>query len=102
MFRLGRNLFCIFAVFAAMTYGQESDALKGEAESSAAGDSGGGAILPTAVRRVEPKRENPGVEWRGLAAQSLKFLVIEHTFRFATERGTRSGMKGPFFPTYLD
>lgn len=35
-------------------------------------------------------------DWRSALAQSGVFLGIQHGFRFATEPGTRTGLKGPF------
>jgi hypothetical protein len=41
--------------------------------------------------------ETGGVQWAPLLRDSIMFLGVQHGFRFATERGTREGMKGPFF-----
>ena len=41
---------------------------------------------------------SPTVNWRGLMRESLLFASLQHSFRLATEPGTRQGMKGPFFP----
>lgn len=43
-----------------------------------------------------------GIDWKGLTRQSANFLLLEHSFRLATEAGTREGMGGPFFPGYSD
>jgi hypothetical protein len=101
MFRVGRGLLLTSAVFTAMVFGQESDVAKGDPESSSA-DGGASAILPAPITKVELKDKSLGVDWRGLAVQSYKFLVLEHAFRFATEPGTRRGMKGPFLSTYAE
>ena len=45
--------------------------------------------------------ETPGVQWRSLLNESFRFLVIEHAFRYATERGTRHPGR-PFFQGYID
>lgn len=37
-----------------------------------------------------------GVQWKPLLSQSMLFLGVQHGFRFATEAGTREGMRGPF------
>lgn len=42
------------------------------------------------------------VNWNGLLKQSGFFLGVKHSFRLATEQGTRDGMKGPFFRGYYD
>lgn len=39
-----------------------------------------------------------GVNWNGVMRDSLVFASIQHSFRIATEPGTREGLKGPFFP----
>jgi hypothetical protein len=101
MQRFGWRFFICSAVFAASVYAQESDTFKAESGESP-DDTGGGSILPVARNPVEPKPEEKTVNWRGLATQSYRFLVLEHMFRIATEPGTRQGMKGPFFPTYLE
>lgn len=38
------------------------------------------------------------MDWESLASQSFLFSSLQHSFRLATEPGTRKGMKGPFFP----
>jgi hypothetical protein len=42
---------------------------------------------PTAISTPESQKVN----WTGLLTQELKFLAIEHSFRLATEPGTRDG-----------
>lgn len=37
-----------------------------------------------------------GFQWNAALVQSTTFLGIQHAFRFATEPGTRTGIKGPF------
>lgn len=44
----------------------------------------------------------PGVDWGPLLRQSAFFLGIQHGFRFATEPGTRSALKGPFVKGYFE
>ncbi len=39
-----------------------------------------------------------GVNWNGIIRDSLVFATLQHSFRYATEPGTREGMKGAFFP----
>ncbi|WP_321473980.1 hypothetical protein [uncultured Paludibaculum sp.] len=49
---------------------------------------------------IQPGRRE-GVNWDGVFKQSALFLGLEHGFRLMTERGTREGMKGPFFSGWL-
>lgn len=55
----------------------------------------GMAILP--VPDHAGRGQASGVQWAPLLRDSMMFLGVQHGFRFATERGTREGMKGPFF-----
>ena len=50
---------------------------------------------------VERPPEPGGINWLGLAAQSLSFLGIEHGFRWVTEEGTRHPHRS-FFDGYVD
>lgn len=44
----------------------------------------------------------PKVQWRELIGGSLRYLGVMHSFRIATEAGTRSGLKdNPFWGGYL-
>jgi hypothetical protein len=83
--------------------------------SLSAGDS---ASLPSpADSFIEPKRPAHGPEiaarkapgdeleeqrfqWRPALLQSGFFFGVQHSFRFATEAGTRAGLRGPFFPDW--
>jgi hypothetical protein len=40
-------------------------------------------------------------QWRPAINQSFRFLIAQHAFRFMTEQGTRSELKGPFFRDYV-
>ncbi len=40
----------------------------------------------------------PKINWSGLLKESMLFASLQHSFRLATEPGTRKGLKGPFFP----
>lgn len=42
------------------------------------------------------EKTSEGVQWKPLLSQSMLFLGVQHGFRFATEEGTREGMRGPF------
>ena len=46
--------------------------------------------------------EKHGVDWAALLKQSALFLTVEHGFRFATEPGTRAGLRGPFLNGWVD
>lgn len=48
-------------------------------------------------RSVDVTVTEPSVDWRRLRNGSAMFLGVQHAFRFATEPGTRQGLKGPFF-----
>lgn len=67
---------------------------------------GGGSAVERRV--VEPAKPavTPGnekaVDWQAIARQSAIFTGVQHAFRLGTERGTRSGMKGPFWGGYAD
>ena len=62
----------------------------------AANSASGGIAVAT------PSQKDKGINWRGVFAGSLAFLAVEHTFRIATEQGTRDGLQQPFFPGYFD
>ena len=63
-------------------------------EGDATSDPNPAPALP--ILDVRPKPVSTGVQWDSLIQQSLMFLSVQHGFRFATERGTRDGMRGPF------
>ena len=52
------------------------------------------AVSPAAKHETE-------IDWWHLAEGSLAFLTVEHTFRYATEWGTRDAFDTPFWPGYL-
>jgi hypothetical protein len=57
-------------------------------------------ILPSPVISVSPNRSlERGVDWGNLLRQSSLFMTVQHSFRLATEPGTR-GAKGAFFRGY--
>ncbi len=45
--------------------------------------------------------EGRAFHWRPALIQSGLFLSIQHSFRLATEEGTRAELRGPFFRDYL-
>ncbi len=49
-----------------------------------------------------PKKEQPSVEWKPLAYDSLRFIVLMNAFRIATEPGTRAGLHNPLFSGYIN
>lgn len=85
--------------------GQNAGELSGDGAASGAEGSGTSSIRPVAPVRWQPQwgpwiqpGMRKGVDWHGLAWQSGLFLGIQHSFRLATEPGTRAGLKGKFFP----
>jgi hypothetical protein len=44
----------------------------------------------------------PRVQWRSLMKDSLLFLGVMHSFRIATEQGTRDALQNNFFSGYLN
>lgn len=59
------------------------------------------AFVEPVVNVAPGAQTSSGVQWEGLAKQSLLFMGIEHGFRLATEPGTR-GARGPFLRGYFD
>ena len=56
---------------------------------------------PPRVVSLEPKSPaETGVRWGSLFKASARFLTIEHSFRLATEPGTREGLKGSYLRNY--
>jgi len=51
-------------------------------------------------QNIQPTDASGSFDWNNAIAQSTLFLAICHGFRFATEAGTRSELKGPFFKDY--
>jgi len=49
--------------------------------------------------RAEVPQQN--VQWRSLMRNSFLYLGVMHTFRIATEQGTRDGLQNQFFSGYL-
>jgi hypothetical protein len=59
-------------------------------------------VLPDPATIPAPDDSGPpGVKWKPLLKQSLGFLLIENTFRFATEAATRDSDL-PYFKGYVD
>lgn len=58
-----------------------------------------GPILPSTRGTISTGE--PSVNWSGLMRQSMWFLSVEHTFRYATEFGTRNP-GAPLLPGYFD
>jgi hypothetical protein len=55
--------------------------------------------LTPAIRPTPPDSLN--FQWRPALSQSFRFLLAQHAFRFMTEPGTRSELRGPFFRDYI-
>jgi hypothetical protein len=49
---------------------------------------------------IQPTDASGSFDWNNAIAQSTLFLAICHSFRLATEAGTRAELKGPFFNDY--
>jgi len=93
----------LLLVLAALLFGVRPLPGQSLGEDAPAESDGGGVaerrVLPTPVP-VKPNNRESTVDWRGVMQQSAFFTGIQHAFRLGTEPGTRSGMKGPFFPDY--
>jgi hypothetical protein len=67
---------------------------------------GSAAAEPVIAPLIEPiavgePSQPPKINWIGLLRESMYFLAIEHSFRWATEEGTR-GAKGPLVTGYVN
>ncbi len=58
--------------------------------------------LHSEVAQFEPSNLESSVQWKSLFLQTGLFLGAQHSFRLATEAGTRAKLKGPFWQNYLD
>jgi hypothetical protein len=95
----GWGVFLFILLFSAPMAAQE-DAASPSAE--APNLPGSMPILPVAPPIVPVDDSNPqGIQWRHLFNQSLRLLLIEHGFRYATEEDTRHPHR-PFFQGYID
>src|SRR4029077_10530268 len=60
-------------------------------------------IQPTPVSSIlRTEIQQPPVQWRSLMKDSLLFLGVMHSFRIATEQGTRDALQNNFFSGYLN
>jgi hypothetical protein len=59
------------------------------------------ALAPIIKPVIKPAPAESDFQWRPALSQSFRFLMSQHAFRFMTEPGTRSELKGPFFRDYL-
>jgi hypothetical protein len=60
-------------------------------------------VFPAPVPAQTPDENpepRPAFQWGPALRQANIFLGIEHLFRLGTERGTRTGLKGPFLRDY--
>ncbi|MBI3679942.1 MAG: hypothetical protein HY235_06040 [Acidobacteria bacterium] len=95
---------CLFLVFSKQMAARDTHRTPAGESDAAAGSADG--IISTPKRApgspagatLEPSQ--PGVNVSGLLKQSLLFLGIQHSFRLATEAGTREGLRGPFLRNY--
>jgi hypothetical protein len=60
------------------------------------------AVHPVVKPTFEASAPPRGIDWVGLAGESMLFLAIENGFRCATEQGTRDGLSNSFFRGYLN
>jgi hypothetical protein len=58
--------------------------------------------LPAEAQRRDESDRGPGVVWRPLLLQSGFFLGVQHSYRLATEPGSRASLSGRFWPDYLE
>lgn len=80
----------------------------GLAQEAAAGTSGtlSNARPEAALYLVRPPLLTPlipeprEVEWKNIVQRSTRFLMLQHSFRFLTEPGTRAELRGPFLRDY--
>lgn len=57
--------------------------------------------LPLDYLQERERRLQTGFNWNAAFRQSMIFLGIQHSFRLATEKGTRADLVGPFWADYL-
>jgi hypothetical protein len=79
--------------------GTSSGSIPGSSSLDPGTDAGGSVPPPVLAVSPTPTRET-GVDWRGVIGDSLAFLAVSHTFRYATEATTRRSFDQPFFPKY--
>ena len=90
-------------LLAASDSGAAADASAVETQGSGPGGAPGLAVAPVfrpAVLPLGPKPKPASVNWDGVFRQSAVFLAIEHSFRWATEPGTRDA-KGPLLSGFV-
>lgn len=58
-------------------------------------------LLRSPIAAAGQNAAGESFQWGSALAQSALFLGIQHSFRFATEPGTRSEMRGPFLRDYF-
>jgi hypothetical protein len=82
----------------------------GQTTDTTAGD--GGTSLASVSRPTQPrnlknapvkiKKQNPeAFEWRSATRQAWLYTGVMHSFRFATEAGTRDALNGPWFHDWM-
>ncbi len=91
-----RTLAIMLALFLSIPIHAESNEAPVEAVVSevVASDASSAEAEPGAAAAF--KETSEAVQWKPLLSQSMLFLGVQHGFRFATEEGTREGMRGPF------
>ncbi len=66
-----------------------------------ANDAGGEALIEPVSHSQPASPADSRTDWEGLLRSSARFLVVQHSFRFLTEPGTRNELAGPFVRDYL-
>ena len=96
-------LACSVLLPAPVAFGQEAPSLEPEATAEADGNSSKSNVRPvTNFVPSPPDDSKRPIEWKSLSKHASFYLGVKHAFRFATEPGTREGLKGPFFQGYAD
>ncbi|MCS6885602.1 MAG: hypothetical protein RMM17_04525 [Acidobacteriota bacterium] len=76
--------------YAALEGNNSEEGRRGSGE-PAAGSAGSSLIVS----------QQEGFRWKDALIQSMRFLIIQHSFRLLTEKGTRDELAGPFLRDYF-
>jgi len=61
----------------------------------------GVSIFTIRAENTSTNDDRAGFQWKSALRQAGTFLAIQHSFRLATEPGTRAELRGPFLSDYL-